>query len=174
MEKIDTRIIWSYFDEVERARPSSNHKIRQARGHSVSSYFQLAKKIAELQFLNRDHVLLFRGQRSDHLTTKGNSMLKASLFRLGSSRLPTQKILENRFEKLKQAEDQLVKRYTEERLQGFERLKRYRIIRWAILQHYEVCPTPLLDVTHSIRIAATFASRNNQTSEAYVFVLAGC
>jgi hypothetical protein len=171
VEKIDTRTVWSYFDEVERARPSSNHKIRQARGHPVSSYFQLAKKIAELQFLNRDHVLLFRGQTSDYLSTKGNSMLKASLFRLSSSRLPSQRLLEQRFSVLKQAEDLLVKRYTEERFQGFERLTRYRVIRWAILQHYDVCRTPLLDVTHSIRIAATFASRHNETSEGYVFVL---
>jgi hypothetical protein len=41
---------------------------------------------------------------------------------------------------------------------GVERLERHRILRWSILQHYEVCPTPLLDVTHSLRIAASFAS----------------
>jgi hypothetical protein len=171
VEKIDTRAIWSYFDETDKAAESSNSKIRHARGHTVSSYFQLAKKIAELQFLNRDHVLLFRGQKSDYKTTKGNSMLAASLFRRNSARLPSQRLLEKRFSVLKQAEDLLVQKYTEERFQGFERLTRYRVIRWAILQHYEVCRTPLLDVTHSIRNAATFASRNNDTNEAYVFVL---
>ena len=50
------------------------------------------------------------------------------------------------------------------------RLKRYRILRWSILQHYEVCRTPLLDVTHSLRIAASFVPRNN-SNEGFLFVL---
>jgi len=44
------------------------------------------------------------------------------------------------------------------------------VLRWAILQHYEVCPTPLLDITHSLRIAASFASLD-MPDKAYVFVL---
>ncbi len=171
MDKIGSQVIWSYFDGVGRARPASNHKIRHAQGHAVGSYFDLAKKVAELQFLNRDHVLLFRGQKSDHRTTKRNSTLKASLFRVSKSKLPTQRLLEKRFETLRQAEGELVKRYVAERFQGFERLKRHRTIRWAILQHYEVCRTPLLDVTQSLRVAATFASLDNDSGEAFVFVL---
>jgi hypothetical protein len=172
MEKIGSQTTWSYFDDVgKKARPGSNPKIRHAEGHGVDTYFELAKKVAELQFLNRDHVLLFRGQKADHRTTKGNSMLKASLFRRSQSKLPAQRVLERRFETLRQAEDELVKRYVAEGFQGFERLKRYRVIRWAILQHYEVCPTPLLDVTQSLRVAATFASLDNGTDTAFVFVL---
>lgn len=38
-----------------------------------------------------------------------------------------------------------------------DRLKRQRILHWSILQHYEVSATPLLDVTHSLPIAASFA-----------------
>ena len=72
---------------------------------------------------------------------------------------------------LKEAEEKLVRRYVAQRFQGFERLKRHRILRWAILQHYEVCRTPLLDVTQSLRVAATFASLDNDTNTALVFVL---
>jgi hypothetical protein len=171
MEKIGDQAVWSYFDEVGRARPASNHKIRHAQGHKVDNFFQLAKKVAELQFLNRDNVLLFRGQRSDHQTTKGNTTLKATLFRLDESKVPTQTILEQRFELLRVAERELVSRYVAARFQGFQRLKRHRVIRWAILQHYEVCRTPLLDVTQSLRVAATFASLGNNTNSAFVFVL---
>jgi hypothetical protein len=171
MEKIGSQTIWSYFDDVDRARPASNRKIRHALGHTVSTYFELAKKVAELQFLNRDHVLLFRGQKSDHQTTRSNTTLKASLFRLSNSKLPTQRILEERFERLRLAEAGLVSRYVAQRFQGFDRLRRHRTIRWAILQHYEVCRTPLLDVTQSLRIAATFASFGNSTEASFVFVL---
>jgi hypothetical protein len=71
---------------------------------------------------------------------------------------------------LREAEAKLVTRYTDERFLGFDRLRRHRILRWAILQHYEVCRTPLLDVTQSLRIAASFASID-ETSEAFLFVL---
>jgi len=171
MEKIGNQKIWSYFeDHADRARPAGNLAIRAAAGHRVGTYFELAKKAAELQFLNREHVLLFRGQSVDYRTTKGNSLLKASVFRLAKGKVPTAKILADRFRVLKDAEASLVERYTTGRFLGRERLKRQRILRWAILQHYEVCRTPLLDVTSSLRIAASFASIA-AVNDAYVFVL---
>jgi hypothetical protein len=169
MEKIGNQKIWSYFDEHETSRPASNAAIRRGFGHEITSYFKLAKKVAELQFVNRDHVLLFIGQRQDFRTTKNNSMLKASIFRLEGKRVPSKYILEKRFEKLRSAEDELVEHYISAKLKGCDRVKRHRIIRWAILQHYEMCATPLLDVTHSLRIAASFASSGNDTGEAFVF-----
>ncbi len=169
MEKIGNQKIWSYFDKVGSARPAVNQNIRAGTGHRVQTYFELAKKVAELQFLNRDHVLLFRGQASDYQTTKGNSTLKPSLFRLTKGKLPSTTILTERFATLRKVEHELLSCYTNERLLGFERLKRHRILRWAILQHYEVCPTPLLDVTHSLRIAASFASLSGSPT-GFIFV----
>jgi hypothetical protein len=170
MEKIGNQKIWSYFDDAAKARTAANLAIRGAAGHRVKTYFELAKKVAELQFLNREHVLLFRGQSVDYRTTKGNSLLKASAFRLAKGKMPTARILERRFQVLKLAEAALAERYAKEGFLGRERLKRQRILRWAILQHYEVCPTPLLDVTHSLRIAASFASIGS-VDEAFLFVL---
>lgn len=172
MDKLGEQTIWSYFDNQSTARPAKNQKIRAGIGHSVSSYLELAKKVAELQFLNRHHVLLFRGQKADYRTTKNNSMLKASIFRLESSKIPREQTLVNRFETLKTAEGLLSEKYENQRLLGFDRLRKQRIIRWAILQHYEVCPTPLLDVTHSLRIAASFATANNVCDEAFIFAFA--
>ncbi|MCC0025135.1 MAG: FRG domain-containing protein [Hyphomicrobiaceae bacterium] len=169
MEKIGNQKIWSYFDEQSEPRPASNSAVRGGPGHEVTSYFDLAKKIAELQFLNRDHVLLFRGQGCDFRTTKNNSMLKSRIFRLEGKKVPSKGILEKRFKNLRTAEDELIARYTSEKLKGSDRVKRHRIIRWAFLQHYEVCATPLLDVTHSVRIAASFASNGNETEEAFIF-----
>jgi hypothetical protein len=50
-------------------------------------------------------------------------------------------------------------------------MERYRILRWAILQHYEVCSTPLLDVTHSLRVAASFASDHESPAQPTLYVL---
>jgi hypothetical protein len=170
MEKIGNQKIFSYFDSCgDHAREATNQTIRAGVGHTVRSYIELAKKIAELQFLNRDQVLLFRGQKADFLTAKGNSLLKPSIFRPCNNRAPSSTILANRFRDLKEAESELTKRYTAERFLGRQRLQRQRILRWAILQHYRVCDTPLLDVTTSLRIAASFASLD-ASGRAYVFV----
>jgi hypothetical protein len=170
MEKIGNSTIWSYFDRSTNASTATNHKIRGAMGHPVRTYFELAKKVAELQFRNREHVLLFRGQSADYRTSKGNSMLKASLFRLNGKKLPTPTLLTNRFARLRRAEDGLVERYTAHKFLGFDRLRRHRILRWAILQHYAVCDTPLLDVSSSLRIAASFATHGNDSEDAFLFV----
>lgn len=171
MEKIGTQKIWSYFDSCEPSMPAKNAAIRGGSGHTVKTYFQLAMKIAELQFKNRDYMLLFRGQTKDYRTTKNNSTLKPSLFRLEDKKPPTEAILRRRFETLRRAEERLIDKYVSSGLPDSLRVKRQRVIRWAILQHYEVCPTPLLDVTQSPRIAASVATHKNSTDEAFLFVL---
>lgn len=170
MKTIGQQKIKSYIDDELESRAASNKEIRASSGHPVSSYFELAKKVAELQFLNQEHILLFRGQRLDYKTIKKSSMLKATLFRLSGSKIPTTRILEQRFKVLSKAEEQLIRLYSSSGFLGLKRLRRHRIIRWSILQHYEVCATPLLDVTRSLRIAASFASSCNQTDRAFVFV----
>lgn len=78
--------------------------------------------------------------------------------------------LGRRYNVLKSAEAALVQEYEARGFPDAARLRRQHILRWAILQHYEICATPLLDVTHSLRIAASFASEN-ASDEAYVFAL---
>ena len=98
-------------------------------------------------------------------------MLNPALFRLSGKRLLNQKSLQSRFERLNSAETHLVRLYRDAKFRGIDRLARHRTIRWAILQHYEVCRTPLLDVTQSLRIAASFAAGENTSEDAYLYVL---
>ncbi|KWV52816.1 hypothetical protein AS156_09145 [Bradyrhizobium macuxiense] len=168
METIGSQKIWSFFDR-KGCQIAKNSAVRQGPGHRVGSYLELATKIAELQFLNRDHVLLFRGQGADHRNVKGNSSLKPTLFRGGRGN-PDRATLVTRFEALDRAGQILIADYTKAKLLGLERLKRHHLLRWSILQHYEACATPLLDVTHSIRIAASFASLA-ETDTAFLYVL---
>ena len=46
---------------------------------------------------------------------------------------------------------------------------RRRYIQWSIFQHYEVCPTPLLDFSQSVRVACSFATLDPNGEDAYVF-----
>ena len=173
MNTIGENKLWSFYTTQEDAKDiTTPTKVRKAKGHLVESFMDLATKVAELQFRNPDFVLMFRGQNRDHRNSKENTTIKPSLFRPtpGSSDLPAMGTLQQRYKKLERAEQLLVTQYRQANLLGKERLQRHRMLRWAILQHYEVCDTPLLDVTHSLRIAASFASMDAQT-EAFIFVL---
>jgi hypothetical protein len=171
METIGEQKLWSFGTGAEEvAAITTCTKVRKAIGHKVLSYIDLAKKVAELQFMNREHVLLFRGQRTDYKNKQGNTTLKPSLFRAVADVNPGNSELIARFKKLRIAEFVLEHEYSRRKLLGVDRIKRQQILRWAILQHYEVCPTPLLDVTHSLRIAASFASAQ-AADRAYLFVV---
>ncbi|PJI53862.1 hypothetical protein CTI14_22555 [Methylobacterium radiotolerans] len=132
---------------------------------------ELATKVAELQFRNRDFVLMFRGQAGDYQNKSGYTSLKPSLLRASvPNKVPKDATISERFDKLVEAEKALVAQYDAKKFSGRDRLKRQRILRWAILQHYEICDTPLLDVTQSLRIAASFATQH-ANGEAFIFVL---
>lgn len=173
METIGKREIRSFLSGSNAPEKATNTQIRKDQGHHVSSFLDLARKVAALQFKNPQYVFLFRGQSKDYKNQKENSSLKPTLFRpkQGSSKSPGPERLTERFRFLAEAERQLVSRY--ERLSGSEgriNLKRQRILRWSILQHYEICFTPLLDVTQSLRVAASFATKP-EAEETYIYVL---
>src|SRR5689334_2332210 len=104
MERIGGQKIWSYIDGVTKAEAMTNGAVRAGDGHRVRTYFELAKKIAELQFLNREHVLLFRGQVEDHRTSKGNTTMTPTLFRVHNGKVPSVSVLTKRFNRLRHAE----------------------------------------------------------------------
>jgi hypothetical protein len=133
-------------------------------GHEVSSYRELLKKIAALSYHNSRFRLLFRGQTRDHVRPGGHSSLYPSIFRPSRSG-DRRGELKARFAALRVAEELLK--------QGLSvrDVHRDQIVRWAILQHYEVVPTPLLDVTRSIQAALSFALAG-ESDEGYLFVLA--
>lgn len=170
METIGKQELWSFLHGWPKATTANITSIRKGPGHRVDSFLELATKVAELQFRNRDHVLVFRGQSKDYRNKKNNTSLKPTLFRPLQRGNPTSNTLIQRFTKLRLAEQELAQRYIAAGYLGIERLKRQRILRWAILQHYEVCPTPLLDITTSLRIAASFACHDHD-GQAHVFVL---
>lgn len=170
MDIIGSQKIWT-FSGGDVIADLTCSAIRKKPAHRVRNYMDLVTKVAELQFRNRDFVMMFRGQPGDYRNRLRYSSLKPSLLRGAKpSSLPSDTEIDQRFARLVAAEQALVVEYERRGLLGRDRLARQRILRWAILQHYEICDTPLLDVTQSLRIAASFASLAGG-SDAYVFVL---
>jgi hypothetical protein len=173
METIGKREILTYLSNSDKPEKATNTQIRQDTGHVVGNYLELARKIAALQFKNPQYVFLFRGQKSDYTNQKKSSTLKPSLFRpkKDPTKLPSSELLTLRFHFLAEAERQLVVRYEQvPEFEGALKLKRQRILRWSLLQHYEICFTPLLDITQSLRVAASFATKP-KTKQAFIYVL---
>lgn len=173
MEILGKQTLWSYVKDSNKPTKTTCDAIRKGPSHNVESYLELATKVAELNFLNRDYVLLYRGQDIEYKDSNRRTTLKPCLFRPKTTpdRVPPQSTLESRFYKLSTAERLLIEHYERMGFDEVDRLKRQRILRWSILQHYQVSSTPLLDVTSSLRIAASFASIDNETRRAFLYVL---
>jgi hypothetical protein len=111
---------------------------------------------------------LYRGQSQDYTVNasgkpiEGSSLYPSLLRPTGKDRISE---LNKRFGLLELAEEKLKKHLM------FDEVHQDRIVRWAILQHYEIVATPLLDVTQSLQTALSFALSGNR-DDGYLFVLA--
>ncbi len=178
--------VWSFTTNGQ-LQQLSNDEIRAQEACPVWDFQDLMRKVAQLQYSNSDHLLLYRGLKKEYVNVEGNNhltTLKPSLFHTqGNHQHPhhtgrfikpeTPNVLvEQRFNTLNQASNELVRLYQAHHGVNHQRMTRYRILQWAILQHYGVCGTPLLDVTQSLRVAASFACLENATDYGFVHVLA--
>lgn len=113
----------------------------EERSGHCKNYFDLADRIAELQYLNPQYVMMFRGQRSDRKDATDATTHRPNIFR-GADLQVRDHILMPLFDRLREAKRLLVNAYERHQLERRNEIRRYRILRWSILQHYEVCATP--------------------------------
>lgn len=139
----------------------------KSAGFPVSTYHQLVEHTARLAYLNKDSLLFFRGQAKDYRNRRGASSFYPSLYRENKIRRAE---VESRFRRLEAAARQLRRLVVGERLEGHAELARKRYIQWSILQHYEVVETPLIDLSHSQRVACSFAMKPNAPATVFVYV----
>lgn len=129
--------------------------VAAADAFDVATYDELVRLIARLSYLNKDHLLFFRGQSADYLSKSGSSTLYPSIYR--GDPLPRWEV-KHRFNVLEQSGNLLAQQFAAAGIDGARDVLRRPYVRWSILQHYEVCATPLLDLTHSLWVAASFAT----------------
>lgn len=142
-------------------------QVAKKDGFVVGTFRELVEQTAKLSFKNKDHLLFYRGQGSDYKTKAGSSTFYPSIYR--GDYLPQRELI-NRFDILEGASKALTDLFTVNKIEGHSELRRRKYIQWSILQHYEVCGTPLLDFTHSLRVACSFATLDNSNKHAYVYV----
>lgn len=140
----------------------------RARPFSVSTFGELVEHVAKLAYANRDDLLFFRGQDKDYQSKADGTTLYPSIYR--EDALPARE-LRHRFDLLEQAARLLVEQFKFARIEGHRELRQKRYIQWSIIQHYGVAATPLLDLTHSLRVACSFAQLRSTDPTCYVYVL---
>jgi hypothetical protein len=156
----------------KRGGPSwaSIQDVRAWPGYRITHFEELVKVSAHLSAGNREYMLFYRGQTKDYTDINKRTNLYPTLYRgLGKSPL-RKKVLAERWGRLETLVRAIVRERAALKLPG----KSHRHIESAIalLQHYGLCETPLLDITPSLRVAASFALPAGGSRVGYVYVLA--
>lgn len=142
--------------------------VTRGEAYPVHRYGDLVKHIARLAYLNKDHLLFYRGQGRQYKNRAGGVTFYPPIYRGDQLERAT---IESRFRLLDRASRRLRELFANSGIDGHAEVTRKRLIQWSILQHYEVCATPLIDLTHSIRVACSFAQAASKGRKAFVFVL---
>ncbi len=145
-------------------------EIRALEARTVGSYEELVEAMAAVAFHNPEYTFFYRGQRGDHRNGAGETTFYPSLYRPGASGRLEGAVLRKRCADLEVRVHQVTALFKQLELPGFEKLARFPELAWSVLQHYEICPTPLVDVTQSLRVAASFATEGGR--EGYVYAVA--
>jgi uncharacterized protein YcgL (UPF0745 family) len=145
------------------------------------SFRDLQRKVAFLNVMNKTSHLLYRGQRRDFPFVP--TLLRSRWTAPGTgSPISIDDQREWYWRELQQVSEQVTIQL-EGQLPRWRPFKQWtsepwlRIAPWSVIQHYELWPTPLLDFTSSLRVAASFAlwpdseaSRENRRTDGYLYV----
>ncbi len=138
--------------------------IAASDGVTCRNFDTLQNIVARVSYLNPHHDIFLRGQTADHRNARGSSSLLATLFRVQD----VDSFRQGRTE-LEAADQQLLERCQDDS-EGTKGLKRLEWARWCLIQHYGIAPTPMLDLTRSPRIAASFATQEG-AEDCFVYVI---
>lgn len=133
----------------------------------AATFRDLMQHVARLSYSNKDFLLFFRGQATDHKNKAGASTFYPTIYR--GDRLSRSE-LEIKFNILESACRRLSTTFEKEKIEGAGDVRRRKLIQWSILQHYEVCPTPLIDFTQSVRVACSFALLEPTSTDPFIYV----
>ena len=146
-----------------------NNDLCKSKPLKVNTYDELIRMIAKLGYYNRKKLLglYFRGENKIY-GANGRTTIFPKIYRIN-----TKRGLDERFDELDTYCTELVNRisYEEAKVIGSINIKTFPELQWAILQHYEKIPTPLIDITQSVQVACSFAFNGNENESGIIHVL---
>lgn len=169
MRGLGSRKFWCHLSASSNKR-YTNKEIRDSSAISIKTFPELVGLVARIANHNPDYALFFRGQPKDYKIKNGQSSCYPTIFRSAGKSLSDFELSEN-FRLLSWCSKELLTQLQLLKVDSMDKLRKFPELRWSILQHYGVCNTPLLDVTHSLRVAASFALLESG-SDPHILVLA--
>ena len=122
MRSIEGKITREMKDVVD------ERNIAKGNGYPVNTFKALVEITAALAYLNKDHLLFYRGQSTDHKSKSEKSSFYPSIYR--SDYLPKREV-EHRFDILLEASYKLIELLGKEKISGAPELKRKKYIQWS-------------------------------------------
>ena len=156
-------------DHSQRRRTSVKD-VRLDDGLIIGDYPELVRAVASISYNNPDYNLYFRGQAGeykDKLEREPVCTCYPSIFRGTVSQTTARDPRKHWFKLLGDSCDDLLTNWP---FGNPGKLKKYDELKWALVQHYQVFRTPLLDLTQSLRVAASFALPKSKDENGYVYV----
>jgi len=151
------KIIGSVFshNSLKTLERDKNKNVRESKPYQVSTYRELVQIVANIAYKNRAYELFFRGQKKEYFNSKMQTSILPAYYRHGFPNWLDMGTIDEFINALQR--------------KGFkfdhdETFTQFDEVKIAILQHYQVCDTPLLDLTVSLRVACSFALERVQQS----------
>lgn len=150
-----------------------NEDVSSHEGLFVNTYSELQVQMAKLSCINKNYTLYYRGQHRDYKAIDSKSQRSSFYPTIFRGKLSADE-KEIRWNQLEYASKKLVEYLKTKGIvsSSLKMIERKQLLQWSILQHYEVVPTPLIDVTQSLRVACSFALLDNPEGHAYVYAFA--
>lgn len=143
--------------------------IREREASPVHSFRELVRITSFLNVMNKNLTLLFRGQSDDFSLLPA---LERDHWDIPerSCRVDLRNDRAYYWRKLRDVEQAVRDVLMTERMPRWRPFVNQPAARWAVIQHYEIWPTPLLDFTSSLRVAASFALEGERKN-AFLYVV---
>lgn len=157
---------WSSTDHAKSGRASDLRSFRQDSADvdptawAVHTYAELVRIVSFLGVMNSRWELAFRGQRSDRFKTILPTLYRETWWPPRWAGYDHPVTITDRPAVLKRLGELGPRVFEVCRRHGLPRwrtMRRVEAAQWSVIQHYELWPTPLVDVTRSVRVAASFA-----------------
>lgn len=151
------------------------NRVRASDGFSVYTFRELIDEVAHVTLSNKNYEMYYRGQTFDYKnnqTTFYQDRTPKTIIYPSICR-PDRKDDGTTKHSIRQT--QVAKRYEDltnmVRLMARKNRHYFNEHYYALFQHYDILPTPFIDITQSLRVAATFALNNSDKGYVYVFGL---
>ena len=172
-------IKWRCCPEIQNLRTTqTDYQYNINETWKISSFPKLIECVAFLSLMNKRVSLFYRGQTSEKdpipalfrdnwvpsFDSKSHSITAKNRKEYWEKLDTVSKELDKIFKELRAEKSRL----SSPRMQGISAI---REVPWAIIQHYNLWPTPLIDLTSSLRVAASFALNFGEGKEGFLYVV---